>query len=227
MPRRVHPPDAGALSGHPVPLGTRVDNSEGCFLDIARVHRIMTFLLAKVSGMFLDVKELALHKLRLNQSYAPGAVDYHTRDFRQVDPLEVRATAEMVDTEIHIAGELRTRVEMACARCLEPVVEEVTRDFDLYYRPMQSISREEEVRLKLDDTEVGFFEGDGLFLTDVLAEQVLLAIPMKAICRSDCKGLCPHCGANLNSDECRCEAHLGDPRMAPLARLKQDWFKKQ
>jgi uncharacterized protein len=103
----------------------------------------------------------------------------------------------------------------------------VSRDFDLYYRPMQSISREEEVRLKLDDTEIAFFEGDGLFLTDVLAEQVLLAIPMKIICRSDCKGLCPHCGANLNSDECRCESHPGDPRMAPLARLKQDWFKKQ
>jgi len=177
--------------------------------------------------MFLDVKELALHKLRLHQSYAPGAVDYHTRDFRQTDPLEVRATAEMVDSQIRISGELHTRVEIACARCLEPVIEEVSRDFDLYYRPMQSISREEEVRLKLDDTEIAFFEGDGLFLTDVLAEQVLLAIPMKIICRSDCKGLCPHCGANLNSNECRCESHPGDSRMAPLARLKQDWFKKQ
>ena len=177
--------------------------------------------------MFLDVKELTLQKLRVHQSYAPGAVDYHTRDFRQVEPLEVRATAEMVEDQIRISGEFRTRVEMACARCLEPVVEEVSRNFDLYYRPMQSITKEEEFRLKLDDTEMAFFEGDGLFLTDVLAEQVLLAIPMKAICRSDCKGLCPHCGANLNSDECRCEGQFGDSRMAPLARLKQDWFKKQ
>jgi uncharacterized protein len=178
--------------------------------------------------MFLDVKELALHKLRLHQSYAPGAVDYHTRDFRQIDPLEVRATAEMVEEDqIRVSGELNTRVEMVCARCLEPVVEDVAHNFDLYYRPMKSITREEEFRLKLDDTEIAFYEGDGLFLTDVLAEQVLLAIPMKTICRSDCKGLCPHCGANLNSDECRCESHAGDPRLAPLARLKQDWFKKQ
>src|SRR2546428_13964752 len=98
----------------------------GCFLDIARVHRIMTFSLSKASRMFLDVRELALHKLCLHQSYAPGAVDYHTRDFRQVDPLEVRATAEMVDSQIRISGDLHTRVEMACARCLEPVVEEVS-----------------------------------------------------------------------------------------------------
>ena len=44
--------------------------------------------------MFLDVKELAGRKLRVHQHYAPGAVDYHTRDFHQIEPLEVRATAE-------------------------------------------------------------------------------------------------------------------------------------
>jgi len=54
-----------------------------------------------------------------------------------------------------------------------------------------------------------------------------LALPMKAICRSDCRGLCPHCGASLNNEQCRCEKHGSDPRLAPLARLKQDWFKKQ
>ena len=81
--------------------------------------------------MFLDVKELAVRKLRVHQHYAPGAVDYHTRDFHQIEPLEVRATAEMVESQIRISGELHTRVEMACARCLEPVVEEVTHDLRL------------------------------------------------------------------------------------------------
>ena len=56
---------------------------------------------------------------------------------------------------------------------------------------------------------------------------VLLALPMKVICQSDCRGLCANCGANLNHEECRCETHATDPRMAPLARLKQDWLKKQ
>jgi len=52
-------------------------------------------------------------------------------------------------------------------------------------------------------------------------------VPMKAICRSDCRGLCAACGANLNHEECRCETHSVDARLAPLARLKQDWLKKQ
>ena len=177
--------------------------------------------------MFLNVKELALHKIRIRQSFAPGALDFHSKDFRQIEPLEVRATAELVDGQIRISGALHTRLELVCARCLESLLEEVSRDFDLYYRPMATIAKEEEVHLRLADTEIAFFQGDGLFLADVLAEQVNLAVPMKAICRSDCRGLCPHCGANLNSEDCRCETHTADPRLAPLARLKQDWFKKQ
>jgi uncharacterized protein len=177
--------------------------------------------------MFLDVNELATRKIRIRKNYAPGTLDFHSGEFRQIEPLDVRATAELVDDQIRIYGTFHTRLEMVCARCLEIVVEEVSKNFDLFYRPMNSVSREEEFRLNLDDTEIAFFEGDGLFLADVLAEQVNLSLPMKVICRSDCRGLCPHCGVNLNQEECRCETHAADPRLAPLARLKQDWSKKQ
>ena len=179
------------------------------------------------NSMFLDVNELAVHKTRIRKSYVPGTLDFHSGEFRQVDPLEVHATAELQDGQIRIFGNLHTRIELVCARCLDIVVEEISRDFDLCYRPMTSIAHEEEFQLNLDDTEIAFFEGDGLFLADVLAEQVILSLPMKVICRSDCRGLCPHCGANLNNEECRCEKHSADPRLAPLSRLKQDWFKKQ
>src|SRR5690348_10557743 len=130
--------------------------------------------------MFLDVNELAVRKQRIRKSYAPGTLDFHSGEFRQVDPLEVRATAELVDNQIRIYGNLHTRVELVCARCLDTVVEEISRDFDLYYRPMTSIAVEEEVQLNLDDTEIAFFEGDGLFLADILAEQVNLSLPMRS-----------------------------------------------
>src|ERR1700683_647416 len=177
--------------------------------------------------MFLDVKELAVRKIRIRKSYIPGTLDFHSGEFRQVEPLEVRATAELTGGQIRVYGHLHTRVELVCARGLAPVVEEISRDFDLFCRPMPSIANNDEFHLNLDDTEIAFFEGDGLFLADVLAEQVNLALPMKVICRSDCRGLCSHCGANLNNEECRCEKNSSDPRLAPLARLKQDWFKKQ
>jgi uncharacterized protein len=177
--------------------------------------------------MFLDVKELALHKQHIRKSYAPGTIDYHTSELKQIEPLDVLATAELIELQIRISGELETKIELQCARCLESVVEDVERRFDLFYSPMPKVERPEEERLKDLDADIGFYEGDGLFLADVLAEQVLLAVPMKTICRSDCRGLCAACGANLNHEECRCETHATDPRLAPLARLKQDWLKKQ
>ena len=177
--------------------------------------------------MFLDVHELALHKARIRKTYAPGTIDLHSADFRQIEPLEVRATAEVLDGQIRITGNLHTKLEMVCARCLDAVTEEISKDFDLFYRSMTTIAEEDEAQLNLDETDIGFFEGDGMFLADILAEQVNLALPMKVICRSDCRGLCPHCGVNLNNEECRCEKHPSDTRLAPLARLKQDWSKKQ
>jgi uncharacterized protein len=177
--------------------------------------------------MFLDINELALHKARIRKTYAPGTLDFHSAEIRQVEPLEVRATAELVDGQIRVSGNLHTKLDLVCARCLDTVTEEISKDFDLYYRSMTQIAEDDEVQLNTDDTEIGFFEGDGLFLADILAEQVNLALPMKVICRSDCRGLCAHCGVNLNNEECRCEKHPSDARMAPLARLKQDWSKKQ
>ena len=81
----------------------------------------------------------------------------------------------------------------------------------MFYQPLPKGTKHEEERLKDDDTEIGFFEGEGLFLADVLKEQVLLSLPMKVICQSDCRGLCPSCGANLNHEECRCETHSSRP----------------
>ena len=84
--------------------------------------------------MFLDVKELAGRKLRIRKTYAPGSVDFHSSEIKQLDPLEVTATAELLEGQIRIEGQLDTKIELQCARCLEPVVEEVNRSFDLFLR---------------------------------------------------------------------------------------------
>src|SRR5450756_703321 len=94
--------------------------------------------------MFLDVKDLAARKIRIRKSYAPGTVDYRTGDFRQAEPLEVRATAELVEGQIRVTGDLHTRLEMVCARCLEPVHEDIAREFDLFYKPLATMTKEEE-----------------------------------------------------------------------------------
>ena len=120
--------------------------------------------------MFLDVKDLAVRKLPIHKSYAPGSIDYHSSEIKQVAPLDANATAELFDGDIRIDGHLETKVELSCARCLEPVVEEVSRDFDLSYTPLPKQTKPEEERLKDDESEIAFFSGEGLFLADVLRD---------------------------------------------------------
>src|SRR5262249_49342307 len=98
-------------------------------------------------GMFLDVKDLAVRKLRIHKTYAPGSIDYQSAEVKQTGPLEVTATAEFVEGQIRIEGQLETKIEMACARCLEPVVEDVSRSFDLLYSPLPKGVKPEEERL--------------------------------------------------------------------------------
>src|SRR5207249_5436440 len=81
--------------------------------------------------MFLDVRELAVRKLRIHKTYAPGSIDFHSAEIKQIEPLEVTATAELLEGQIRVEGNLESKVELVCARCLEPVNEEVSRSFDL------------------------------------------------------------------------------------------------
>jgi uncharacterized protein len=172
--------------------------------------------------MFISVKELERHPLTFREQFAPGTIDFRAREFRQALPLDAQVTAELAGGapgEIRIRGRLETHLEVPCARCLEPVAQAVAATFDLVYRPVASIAREEEVHLSPEDAHVGFYPGDGLFLADVVAEQVTLAVPMKTLCRPDCRGLCAGCGANLNRENCRCGPRALDPRLAPLAEF--------
>ena len=168
--------------------------------------------------MFLDVHELERRRISLDQMLPPGRIDFG-EDVWQVEVLQVSGWAELVETEIRLRGAFRTAVEVPCARCLERARRAVEMEFDLFYRPIQTISRDEEIEIKGEDLDVGFYHGDGLMLEDALREQILLSLPMKNICRTDCAGLCPRCGQNRNLGECGCRPAPKDERWTPLAGL--------
>jgi len=97
---------------------------------------------------------------------------------------------------------------------------DVQRDFDLLYRPQGSDAGREELSVTAAEAEVSYYEGEGVLLEDVLREQILLAVPLKAICKEDCRGLCPHCGKNLNAGQCSCEEPVEDPRWNALKEIR-------
>jgi uncharacterized protein len=116
-------------------------------------------------------------------------------------PLQVELTAREVGDGVLVRGTLRTAVRHACRRCLEPVQHEVDEHVDLFFAaPMEG---EDE---GADDGEVYPLppRGDLLDLTDAVREQVVLAAPEFALCREECRGLCPTCGTDLNQGACDC-----------------------
>src|SRR5438876_699608 len=130
-------------------------------------------------NMFLDVKELAIHKLRIRKTYAPGSIDFHSAEIKQVEPLEVTATAELLEGQIRIDGTLETKIELVCARCLEPVVEEVSRTFDLFYAPLPKDIKIKETRLRATKTKIESNEAPGLFWPDLWKNRTLLELPLR------------------------------------------------
>lgn len=178
--------------------------------------------------MLIRIRDLELRPLEFNEALEPGTVDLGT-DFRQIGPLKASGKAELIEEnrghknildDIRLVGKLATEVEVACARCLEPVRQAVTRDFELLYRPQGADKTKEEASVSKGETEISYYEGDGLLLEDVLREQVLLAVPYRVLCQENCKGLCPTCGRNLNSGECGCEDAKPDPRWNALSGLR-------
>jgi uncharacterized protein len=179
--------------------------------------------------MLIRVRELELQRLEFDEHLAPGVVEFGP-DFRQIGPLNTKGRAELVvehrghkqDVEdIRLVGGLDTKIEVACARCLEPVTHDVHHEFDLIYRPQGVDRKGDEVSINEAETEIGYYQGDGLLLEDVLREQVLLVTPVKTVCRDECKGLCPVCGRNLNQEPCGCEKRPSDPRWQALAEIKK------
>ena len=154
--------------------------------------------------MRITLAELELHRVKASETYNPGALDYHGAEFRQIEPLKIDLTAELLGAEIRIKGHLDTRLESNCDRCLAAVQIPVNTDFDLFYRPVQSLTAQEEVEVPKAELEVGFYSADGIEVADVATEQVILAVPMKVVCGAECKGLCPECGANRNVTPCNC-----------------------
>ena len=138
----------------------------------------------------------------------------------RADLVEEHHGKHQIVQDIRLKGKLETELEVACARCLEPVDLPVQRSFDLLYRPFGTDAGRKELSVTDAEAEIGYYTGEGLLLEDALREQVLLAVPLKSLCRENCKGLCPHCGKNLNEDACSCADDLEDPRWGALKEIR-------
>ena len=166
--------------------------------------------------MLITVEELLDHPVKFSETFAPGHLDYATEGLGQAAPLVIRGSANLLGDEIEVRGGLHTAMSFTCARCLEPAEQAVDVKFDLIYRPLETVRRGDEFAVPRGEEEIGFYREGSLMLEDVAREQVLLSLPIKTVCREECRGLCPRCGRNRNREECECNPVPVDPRWQKL-----------
>jgi uncharacterized protein len=124
----------------------------------------------------------------------------------------------IVQTDVE--GNITTDVEVECVRCLQPVNLSLDVPFNAAFVTAENYTQAAEAEIKEQDLDVSIFEGDQIDLTELVREQILLALPEQVFCREDCKGLCQKCSANRNLIDCTCEEKEVDPRWAALKNLK-------
>jgi uncharacterized protein len=154
-------------------------------------------------------------------------------EFRSERGFRLVADLQRVGSGVLLEGRFTAEVFASCGRCAADVPLTLPIAFTLNLVP-RSTGGDEDAEdesgddeqteragsFRLDDAEQETFDGKQIDLDPILREQLLLALPMNALCREDCKGLCGTCGQDLNERACGCDPRVPDPRLAALKHVK-------
>jgi uncharacterized protein len=145
---------------------------------------------------------------------AEFAAPFTDRSWRLED-IRLRLVRE--DHDVLVTGELTAVVPLTCGRCAEEFPVTVRAEVDARYAPRPATG--DAVELGADDLDLDFYDHDLLDLDRLVETETALALPMRALCRDDCRGLCPTCGVNRNLSPCACGDRAPDARWAALRTL--------
>lgn len=145
-----------------------------------------------------------------------------------VGPVEVRGTLQAAGEYYRAGGTVKYSKSFVCDRCLAETVLTETIPFSERFFPRNGSPEDESIRRPAQKGETELkgeveteFDGDVVDLFPVISDTLVAIQPMQNLCRTDCRGLCPKCGHDLNLGDCGCDRRTVDPRLAALA----DFFK--
>ena len=175
--------------------------------------------------LLIEISSIPAEGLEVHEDLKPGEVHLEGEEsFTLLEGGRLDCRLDRGDDQsVHVRGRLKARLELQCGRCLEPFPFSLDQDLDLFYLPHRAEDEEEEeedeVELADRDMVVAYYQGERLDLGEMIREQFFLGIPMKRLCREECAGICPTCGANRNSRPCQCPPPEAGTRLADLGAV--------
>ena len=172
----------------------------------------------------LDLRAFRGGTEEINRQYAPEAFPPAEGDFRIAEPVELTVRLTKDSKKIRLTGRLRTTLEVECSRCLDAFRVPVDADLDQMFLPegteiTGASDDDDEDGGQEADAGVSFYKDDTIDLGGLMRDEFYIALPMKPLCKVDCKGLCPVCGVNWNRETCTCKIEWTDSRMDSLRTL--------
>jgi uncharacterized protein len=154
--------------------------------------------------MNIDLRELADGLSTLDLEMPAESVGLTPADADLTGPLQVALTIDRRGDEIWIRGKAVGEARMECSRCLAPYAQNLDLEFDVFCAKVQNPNVVSHKALDEEDGGIHPHDGRVLSIDGEIREAVILALPMKPLCREACAGLCPRCGEDLNQGPCRC-----------------------
>jgi uncharacterized protein len=171
--------------------------------------------------MKLNVAQLLKSPVGTTREYdleeTPSSID----DQPLTQPLKVHLHLTRLNDGVLARGDVDTAVEAVCSRCVEHTQQLIHFHFDEQFRPTIDINTGQTVEPDEDDAEP-LFTIDAEHMMDVgevVRQGLVMEAPMHPLCQPACRGLCPHCGANLNEGSCDCPP---DAPSGPMAEMLRD-----
>ncbi len=169
--------------------------------------------------MRFELSQLRLPETEFTRVFQPAELPDGDEEYRVVAPVVLRMMIHKDQDRFRLIGHVNAELELDCSRCVEPFSLPVDRDFDLRYLPSMAgepVKEDEDAEIEVDDVAMTFYRDEQIDLIELLREQFYLALPMKPLCKQDCRGICAQCGSNRNLNPCSCNLQWEDPRLAGL-----------
>lgn len=172
--------------------------------------------------MFIAIEDLKEEPLHIKHVYAAGGIRLDHEDAVLIKPIQVDFVLTHKERDLRVEGRFETAIHLKCSRCAKEFTRPLSASYDLFYLPQPKWkSDNDEIELRYEEMEIGFYDGVRFDVDLMTLEQIELAIPMKLLCREDCPGLCYLCGADLNEGPCACNKQETDSRLAVLLDFRK------
>lgn len=168
----------------------------------------------------ISLESVAQEPLRVESELPVSLTAIDREPLLAISPLKMSGEVTRIEGGYALSARLVYEGQLECSRCLAAYPFREEDEFHLVLYPRQS-QPGVDVELERGDLDTQYFDQPVVELSPIAQERVQMALPMKPLCRVDCRGLCPSCGNDLNLGSCGCARDAADPRWEALRALKE------